>query len=437
MTAADNQGQTDGPPETPSGNGAPGEDRPEDERQSRPPSGPPREDEVSLLDILLVLARHKTLIARTVLVFTLLGVTYALLAPEEFTSEARVVREAQQEGGLPGSLSGGLAGGALSGLGVSLGTASGLTPEAYPDVLQSREVRLAVVRDTFRFPDTERPMTFVEYVNRPPGPLDTVLEYTVLLPWTLKDAFGSAISGTPAPAGTTGTEGAAIPSEEEDEALESISDKVSASVDEETGIMTISVTAGGPQLAASLAESFLDHFTTRVREIRTEKVRERLEFVEGRFEEAEQELEQVESRLAQFLERNQNPTTATLQFRQDRLQRQVSFKEQLYSNLQSQVTQTRLDLQRRQPVVTVVEEAVPPLKRSSPKRTLLVIVSFLFGGIFGVLAVFLKTFFSESEEEEKIRKTKDALGVDKIWSVIVPRFASSSGKNKEEADQAK
>jgi tyrosine-protein kinase Etk/Wzc len=81
---------------------------------------------VSLLDILLVLARHKTLIVRTVLVFALLGVTYALLAPEEFTSEARVVREAQTDGDV--SLPGGISPGALSGLGINLGGASsGLT----------------------------------------------------------------------------------------------------------------------------------------------------------------------------------------------------------------------------------------------------------------------------------------------------------------------
>jgi uncharacterized protein involved in exopolysaccharide biosynthesis len=48
---------------------------------------PPREDEVSLLDILLVLARHKTLIVRTVLVLMLLEVTYALLALEKFAAE--------------------------------------------------------------------------------------------------------------------------------------------------------------------------------------------------------------------------------------------------------------------------------------------------------------------------------------------------------------
>ncbi len=403
MSTADDQGQTDGPPDSPSGDGA--------LESGAAGYGPPQEEEVSLLDILLVLARHKTLIVRTVLVFALLGVTYALLAEEEFTSEARVVREAQQEsGGLPS----GIPSGALSGLGISLGGASsGLTPAAYPDVLTSREVRLAVVRDTFRFPEAKRPMTFVEYVNRPPGPMSTVLDYTLWLPWTLKGMLGQAISGSPAPAGTTDTGAPRIPNEEEDEALKAVGNMISASVDEETGLMTISVTAGGPQLASDLAQSFLDHFATRVREIRTEKVRERLQFVEERFEEAEQELETAEERLAQFLERNQNPTTATLQFQRDRLRRQVSFKEQLYSELQSQLTQTRLDLQRRQPVVTVVERAVPPMSRSAPRRTAIVVLSGALGILFGCLIAFLRSNVQaarfEGKDAEKIKNIKEEL----------------------------
>ncbi|WP_103019499.1 GNVR domain-containing protein [Salinibacter altiplanensis] len=412
MSEAGSQNHSDGPADPPSGNGAPGAEGP----GYGPEAGPPaREDEVFLLDILLVLARKKTLIVRTTLVFMLLGITYALLAPEEFTSEVRVVREAQQKGGeLPGGLPGGIGGGALSGLGISLGgAAGGLTPQAYPDVLKSHEVRQAVVRDTFRFPDAERPMTYVEYVNRPPGPLGIMLKYTLFLPLTLKKNLGEIISGPPVPAGTTDAGAPVIPSEEEDEALESIVEKVSASVDKETGLMTISVTAGGSLLASELAESFLDHFKKRVRAIRTEKVRERLRFVKGRFEEAEQELENVEDRLAQFLERNQNPTTATLQFRRDRLQRQVSFKEQLYSELQSQHTQTRLDLQRRQPVVTVVEEPVPPTEPSAPDRTLVVLMSLLLGGILGMGISFgsesLEQVKDDDEEQEKLDEIRNRL----------------------------
>ena len=412
MTASSDQNQGNGPADPPPGNGAPPVGPQGYGRQAGTPA---REDEVSLLDILLVLARNKTLIVRTVLVFTLLGVTYALLASETFTSEARVVREAQTEGG---DLPGGLSPGALSGFGINLGgSASGLTPAAFPDVLQSREVRLAVVRDTFRFPDVERPMTYVDYVNRPAGPLSLVLDYTIFLPWTLKGIVGKVISGPSVPAGTTDAGEPVIPNEEENAALKSISGKVSASVDDETGLMTISVTAGGPEVAASLAESFLDHFTTRVREIRTEKVRERLEFVEGRFEEAEQELETAEEQLAQFLERNQNPTTASLQFRRDRLQRQVSFKEQLYSELQSQLTQTRLDLQRRQPVVTVVEQPMPPMQKSAPSRGLLVVLCIVLGGFLGIGIAFGKGFFQAHNargEEEKMKEIREKTSLSEV-----------------------
>ncbi len=396
MSTTDNQGQSDGAADTP----PPGDGTPESRSAGYVP---PREDEVSLLDILLVLARNKTIIVRTVLVFTLLGFTYAVFAPEEFTSSTEVVREAQEGGG---DLPSGLPTGALSGLGISFGGASsGLTPAAYPDVLQSREVRLAVVRDTFQFPDAGRPMTYVEYMSQPAGTWSKVLEYTLWLPWTLKGALGKAISGTPAPAGTTDTGELVIPSEEESAAMKAVGGMVTTSVDEETGLMTISVTTSGPRLAASLAESFLDHFTARVREIRTEKVQERLEFVEERFDEAEQELERAEERLAQFLERNQNPTTATLQFQRDRLQRQVSFKEQLYSELQSQLTQTRLDLQRRQPVVTVVEEPVPPRQRSAPKRTFIVLLSLVVGGVLGIVLAFVRALFENVEkDEEEMRK---------------------------------
>jgi uncharacterized protein involved in exopolysaccharide biosynthesis len=418
--ASENQDETnqaaEGPGTSPPGNGASKSDR----------SGyghPPREDEVSLLDILLVLARHKTLIVRSVLVFTLLGVTYALLAPEEFTSEARVVREAQQDGELPG----GISAGALSGFGISLGGASsGLTPQAFPDVLQSREVKIAVVRDTFYFPDVDLRTTFVEYINRPPGLLEVVLNYTIKLPLTLKDHLSGLISKSPQAPTSPREKGRAMLSKEEEDAVKAISEMVYTTLNEETGLMTITVTTGDPRLASDLTQSFVEYLTQRVREIRTKKIRERLNFVNERFRVAENELVAAEERLARFLERNQNPTTATLQFQRDRLQRQVRFKEQLYSELQSQLTQTRLDLQRQQPVVTVVEEPVPPRERSAPKRTLIVILCLIFGGMFGIGGAFLRSYLNASQqdtdERRKLEEVREALGLFEngvsLWRMI-------------------
>jgi uncharacterized protein involved in exopolysaccharide biosynthesis len=355
--------------------------------------------------MLLLLSRYKRLIVRTVVVFTLFGVTYSMMASEVYRSSAKVVRETQSEGG---RLPGGLASGALSGLGISLGSAGGgLTPQAFPDVLRSREVQMEVVRDTFRFPETGKPMTFLDYANRPPGVGGLILKYTIRLPWTLKSGLSDVLLGSSKPVAESSEESRLT--EEEDKALSAISDMLTTSINEETGLMTIAVTAGEPRLAADLTQSFVDHMSSRIREIRTEKVRERLQFVKRRSQEAEEELEKAENQLAEFLEQNQNPTRATLQFQRERLRRQVRFKEQLYSDLQGQLTQTRLDLQRRQPVVTVVERAVPPLKRSAPQRTLIVVTSTLLGFFLGILAAFFKGFFETFQRDEEKNAKLSAL----------------------------
>ena len=382
-----------------------------------------REDELSVLDTLLVLARNKPLILRTAAVVLLLGLSYAILKSPEFTSTAEVVRETETEAP---NLGGGLS--ALQGLGVSLGslTGSGLSPDAYPSILESREVRLGVVRDTFSFPDAERRMTYVDYVNRDPGLFGLLLDYTIRLPRTISEATSSE---SPRPAGTDSTGAPLYPTEDEDKALKMIADQVAASVDQESGLMRIAVTAEESVLAADIAESFIRHLRQRVREIRTQKVKENLSFVEQRFAEVQQELETAEERLAQFLERNQSITSAQLQFQQDRLQRQVRFKEELYSELQTQLTQTRLDLQRQQPVVTVVERPVPPMERSAPRRTLVVLFSLVFGIFLGVGLAFARSFFTnqqdDAEEREKIEEIRDAFVPQNLLRRIRERMGAT------------
>jgi uncharacterized protein involved in exopolysaccharide biosynthesis len=94
------------------------------------------------------------------------------------------------------------------------------------------------------------------------------------------------------------------------------------------------------------------------------------------------------------------------------LQRQVTFKEQLYSEIQSQLTKTRLELQRRQPVLTVVEKPVPPLQRSWPSRTMIVIVSVIFGVAAGIglaLIVALVTARTREDEKKKLSQIGDQI----------------------------
>ena len=383
---------------------------------------PPREDRVYLVDLLLTLSRGRGLIVLAVLGFGLLGVLYAALTPSEYTATARVVREAGDEsGGLPSGLS------SVQGLGLNLegGGTTGLTPASYPEIATSREVRLAVARDTFYFPSTGRRTTFVDHVNRPPGPLDLVLRYTLWLPWTVKSALGDPGGGAAsAPVETGSTDAVIYPTDAEERAIAALEKKISASVAESGaleggggGLMTIATTASDPTLSTRLNERVIDHLRTRVREIRTETTRENLTFIVKRFEEAQQELDAAEDRLARFLEQNRSVLTGgnepQLEFRRERLRREVRFKEQLYSQLQEQVTQTRLQLQREQPVVTIAEKPVPPTAPSAPDWTFTTVLSLFLGALVGVAATFLRAAVrrqgDKDETQQKMHEVRTSL----------------------------
>nr|WP_279310123.1 GNVR domain-containing protein [Salinibacter ruber] len=386
---------------------------------------PPPEDEITLMELIVTLSRGRGLIVLSVVGIGLLGVLYSVATPSRYTAESKVIREAGEGGGgsnLPSGI-GGIAGG----LGIDIGGGGGvgLSPASYPEIATSREVRLAVARDTFYFPSIGRRTTFVDYINRPPGTLDQILSYTVYLPWTVKGALGSLIGSGEGkrPAGTDSTGTLIYPTEEEERAISALSGMVSASVSESgaleggSGLMTVSASSGNPKLSARLNESFIEHLRTRVRELQTEKTRRNLRFVEKRFEEVKQELDAAENRLVQFLERNKGVLAAgskpQLESRRERLRREVGFKEQLYSQMQKQVTQTRLQLQKEQPVVTIAEKPAPPAGPSAPNRTLNVVLSLFLGGLFGVGATFFRSAIQSQEDDEESQEQIQE--VQKAW----------------------
>ena len=356
------------------------------------------DNEISLLDIFVVLARQKKIILRTVGVFAAVGLFFAIFSSTEYTSSATVIREV---GDGTSSTSSSLA--ALRGLGISVGGAStGLTAETYPAIVMSREVRLAVVRDTFQFANLGEQKTFVEYVNRKANFFSLVKEYTIGLP----DKIIGAISSAPDPSSLSLSLRTAFPTEEEEEAIEVLSDLVRTSEDITSGLMTISVVTNDRVLSAQLAQNFVDQLVIRVRSVFTEKARQNLSFIKDRFREAEAELSKADSALAQFEDRNVGVTSARLESDRQRRQREVTFKSQLYSDLQTQLMQAEIEVHRAEPVITLIERPVASLKPSGPRRISTILLALILGGLVGTGLAFVQTAI---ENYEYSRETQEKL----------------------------
>ncbi|WP_263821288.1 Wzz/FepE/Etk N-terminal domain-containing protein [Salinibacter sp.] len=402
MSAKSQKGHTGNGDDPPPGDGVP--------PAEHPGRGRTREDEVSVLDILLVIARNRAIILGCMVVFGGIAGLYTLSMSETYTAEATVIREGQSASDQVGGQSA-----ALRGLGFDVGGGGGggLGPGSYPAILNTREVRLAVARDTFSYPDVEEPMTYVDYVNRPTEPSwpDVLLDYTLWLPWTLRDALREMEP-------VEVDEKSIYPTPEEERAMRAVGGKVETS--NEGGFMVISATTDGPEFSAELTKSFIRHLTDRVQDLRTERTQRNLEFVEQKYQEAKRKLEAAEDRLASFLDRNQNIRSAELRNQRDRLQRQVQHQLELYNDWQGQLTQAEIELQRSEPVVTTVEAPVPPSDPDSSRPQLFLIVGLLFGLFLGMAGAFVKAFLryatdeSDEEVQAKVEELKRAFVPGKV-----------------------
>lgn len=333
---------------------------------SRPaPAEPWHEDEVeeiSLLELVNVLLRRWKLLVALPITAAVLAVAIALILPAQYTASSTFVPETGQTGGvnLPSGLSG-----LASQFGVSIPGSGGATsPQFYSDVVRSRTLQDAVLGS--RFPDPRS-----EAVGDSATLLD-ILE---------------------------------IDGDTEAERLEAgrkrLNDMTSVDVDGETNIVTVGVESHYPVLAAGIANLYVRLLNRFNLETRQSQAEQRRKFIEERLGQAESELRAAEDDMKAFLERNRSyDSSPQLSFEHDRLDRQVQIKQDVYTELRRQYEEARIQEVNDTPVITVIDAAVPPQEKSSPKRKLIVIMAFFLGGVLGVFGAFGQEFMERARRED-------------------------------------
>jgi len=337
---------------------------PERERASPrrlPALGAAEVDEFSLLEVASVMLERWKLVLGLPLAAALAAAVISLVIPAKYTATATFVPEVQSSGA---SLPGGMLGLAAQ-FGIAVPGAATNSPAFYAEVLRSRTLRDQVLLASFRDPRTSNPN-------------DTALGLDIL-----------RING-----------------DSQRERLENgrmLLDHVMAiRVDRNTNIVSASAETRYATFSADLVNLFI-HLLNRFNlQARQSNAVTRRAFIEGRVTDAGAELRDAEGELKRFLEQNrQFESSPELMFRYERLQRQVSIKEEVLTTLRRAYEEARIQEVNDTPVITVIDRAVPPKNKSSPKRKLNVAVGFLVGGVLGVFAAFGQHFMERARQNDE------------------------------------
>lgn len=331
----------------------------------------PEEKEIDLLELASKLwAQRKKLIIWSVC-GAVLGLIIAFSIPKEYSTNVKLAPEATD------SKSSGSLGALASMAGLSAGSASGADafyPQLYPDVVSSVPFMTGLfdVEVTTKGEDGQ------------PGQKLTVRQY---MEDDIKSPWWSAVMGLPfklisalksdEPEDTGHKLNTFQLTKEESNLVEALNQRIGASVDQKTSVVSIDVKMQDPLVSAILADTVVSRLQEFITDYRTNKARKDLEYAETLNEEAQQEYYKAQQRYADYLDRNQGIVLYSAQITRDRLENEATLAFNLYNQTAQQVQKAKAKVQETTPVYAIVTPATVPVKASSPKK-LMILVGFTF-----------------------------------------------------------
>ena len=340
------------------------------------------EDEIDLLELAKTIWSKRIFIVKVVALGAVIGVFAALLSPKEYKSTATLMPEysTESQGGASSLLRqyGGL-------LGVSGGSyasnSNAIRVDLYPNIVQSTNFQLKLMDQPFYFSDINQEATLFDYYTElnSPGVLGVIKSYTIGLPGKILGAILPKKELMTTVPGEANESMVLNLSKEEFEVISTLRQKITATLDEESGIVSVSVTLPDNVAAAAVTEYTIKELTEYLTEYRTEKVLRDLTFVEEQLATAEARFEEAQLTLAEFRDSNQGMLSARAQTEEQRLNSEYQIAFNLYNSLTQQYEEAKLKVQEETPVFKTLEAVQVPLQDETSGAMILIVFIMLSG----------------------------------------------------------
>jgi uncharacterized protein involved in exopolysaccharide biosynthesis len=318
-----------------------------------------------------ILWKEKLLLIIITIVFTVLGIFYALTAREEFISTGKILPEFQSKSGGLGQFAG------LASLaGVDLGSAASggadaVRPDLYPDVLKSTPFFLDLFQLKVKTKEN-KDLLFNQFYDQ--YVLDNeIKEENKKIKFPISNQYIAVSYQT-------------------EKNLKDLRERINAVIDKKTGLLTVTVKMPDPVVATLITRYSMDYLTAYIINYRTEKAKKDLNFLAERLDAAKGKYYNNQAKKAQYSDQYQQSMmklqAADLQ--RERIESEYKISSSFYNNLLQKYEEAKLKIQQETPVLKVLEPPVVPNKRSEPKRAIVVLISAFLGAIMGVIIALVR-----------------------------------------------
>ncbi len=339
--------------------------------------------EIDLIDILRKVIGIRKKIYKAAGIGLVIGVIIAISIPKQYTVEVTLSPEMGNNKG--GNLSGLAA--SFLGSGVTMGDGTdALNASLSADIVSSTPFLLEL--STMRIPvSKDENMALNTYLDEESFPW---WNYIIGLPGIIIDGTKSLFFEEDKPVFSSKTNLGVIElSKRELQNIESLKQRITATIDKKTSMTTVTVTMQNPKIAAVVADSVVKKLQEYIIDYRTSKAKEDCIYLEKLFKERQQEYYIAQKEYANYIDSHDDIILQSVRAEQERLQNDMSLAYQVYSQVANQLQVARAKVQEEKPVFAVVEPAVVPLNPSGISKRIYVL-AFIFLSV--CIVIFWKLF---------------------------------------------
>ena len=374
--------------------------------QMNAPDMDTNEQEIDLIELAKRLWGERKFLFKCCGVAIVVGLVVAFSIPKEYSTTVKLAPETSDPSKKMGNL-GGLAAMAGINLGASAGS-DAISPDLYPDVVQSIPFLLELFPVQVESEKGDYSSTLYEYMDD--HQKSAWWSYVIKAPFKLlgwiKDMFSKEELGD------NGELTAFRLTKEQADVIKDMQERISASVDKKTLVITVSVQMQDPLISASLTQIVVEKLQGYITNYRTQKAKQDLEFTEKVFGEARESYYKAQRAYAAFEDANKNIISASYRTEQERLKNEMTLTFNVYNTLAQKLEQDKLRVQEQTPVYTVISPATVPLKPASPKKSL-ILIGFVFLALFGGIGyLFVKDMFAKDMFAKNKQVEEDCFSVE-------------------------
>ena len=333
------------------------------------------EDSIDIIALLKTLWIGKKLIVRTTILFFVIGCIVALLSPVVYTAQTTFIPQVSEDqmssskGGL-GSLA------SLAGINLNQGSSTSdsyLSPLLYSKIANSDEFSLKLIEEELISLNGDK-FSIKQYM------LSETNSSFNLIGFIKKYKIGLFLKNDNELKSKETVNGYNFISQEEFNLVKSFKGKFSIVLNEEEGYIEVIASDKDAFISTQLVKIVTKNLQSRIIELRTNKIKERLEYSKNQYEQKQIEFNILQNNVADFKDSNKNISTARFMSELQKLESEYQLQQNILMTLASEFNNNKIKLNKDTPIFSVIDEVSVPNERSEPKRSFIALI-YLFLGV--------------------------------------------------------